>query len=134
MQKPRSSWARRTTHAASSIRSGAGQGCRSSDASVTGPALMEEYRNERRIELSFEEHRFFDVRRWMIAPVVMGENGKGIDIRVRATDPKDRSTYFDYQYSVIDVEPRSWDDKLYFAPIPRDEMNRNDQLVQNPGF
>src|SRR2546430_689633 len=35
---------------------------------VAGPDLRDEYRNERRIEMAFEEHRFFDVRRWIIAP------------------------------------------------------------------
>ena len=104
------------------------------DGTVTGQDLMAEYRNERRVELAFEEHRFFDVRRWMIAPTVLDEDGKGIHIVAEATDRRDRSTYSNYEYSVIDVEERSWNDKMYFSPIPRDEMNRNDQLVQNPGF
>jgi hypothetical protein len=70
----------------------------------------------------------------MIAPEVFGENAKGISIRVKGTNPFDRSTYYDYNYSVIDVEPRSWNDKMYFIPIPRDEINRNTLLVQNPGY
>ena len=36
--------------------------------SDSGAALMERYRNERRVELAYEDHRFYDVRRWMIAP------------------------------------------------------------------
>ena len=96
--------------------------------------LREEYRNERRVELVFEEHRFFDARRWMIAPRVFGESGKGIDITVKGTDPADRSTYYDYRYRVIDIEPRAWQDKVYFMPIHRDEINRNRLLVQNPGY
>lgn len=104
------------------------------DVSVSGEELKEEYQNERRVELSFEEHRYFDVRRWMIAPETLGQNAKGIEILVKGTDPTDRSTYYDYQYSIIDVEQRAWDDKMYFFPIARDELNRNDKLVQNPGF
>lgn len=103
-------------------------------ATLSQAELREEYRNERRVELVFEEHRFFDARRWMIAPEAFGENGKGIDIQVRGTDPADRSTYYDYQYDIIDIEERAWDDKVYFMPIARDEVNRNGLLVQNPGY
>lgn len=46
----------------------------------TGNAPKERYRNERRIELSYEGHGFFDIRRWMIAPDVL-KNAQGIDIR-----------------------------------------------------
>ena len=78
------------------------------DGSVTGQELVEQYRNERRIEMAFEEQRCFDVRRWMIAPDVLSENAKGIEISAEATDRTDRSTYFNFEYSVIDVQQRSW--------------------------
>src|SRR5690606_40373781 len=39
----------------------------------TGADLMEVYRNERRLELTFEEHRYHDTRRWMIAPATLGD-------------------------------------------------------------
>jgi hypothetical protein len=103
-------------------------------SSVTGTELKEEYRNERRVELAFEEHRFFDVRRWMIAPQVMNENAKGIEISVKGTDRADRSTYYDYKYKVIDIQNRKWDDKMYFLPIQFDEIKRNPLLKQNPGY
>jgi hypothetical protein len=103
-------------------------------ALLTGVPLRDEYRNERRVELAFEEHRFFDIRRWMIAPQVMNENAKGIEISVQGTNRADRSTYHDYSYKVIDVQTRHWDDKMYFIPIQFAEMNRNPLLKQNPGF
>lgn len=102
--------------------------------SLTGDQLLKECRNERRIELAFEDKRFFDIRRWMIAPQVMNEDAKGIEITVKGTDRADRSTYHDYTYKVIDVQKRHWDDKMYFIPIPFDELQRNPLLVQNPGF
>ena len=101
---------------------------------TTGTALRDEYRNERRVEMAFEEQRFFDARRWMIAPQVFGENARGVDITVKAADALDRSTYHGYAYRLIDVEQRRWDDRMYFMPIPRDEMNRNPLLKQNPGY
>lgn len=104
------------------------------EPSLTGAALKEEYQNERRIEFAFEQQRFFDIRRWMIAPQVMNEDGKGIEISVKGTDRADRSTYYDYKYKVIDVQPRHWDDKMYFVPIPFNEMKRNPLLIQAPGF
>lgn len=103
-------------------------------STVTGDSLMEEYRNERKIEMAFEEQRFFDVRRWMIAPQVMNEDAKGIEISVSGTNRWDRSTFHNYQYKVIDVAKRHWDNKMYFLPITLDEMNRNPKLVQNPGY
>lgn len=104
------------------------------EPSLTGDQLMREYRNERQVEMAFEQQRFFDMRRWMIAPEVMNENAKGIEIFVKGTDRADRSTYHDYEYNVIDVRDREWKDKMYFMPIPFDEMQRNPKLKQNPGY
>lgn len=104
------------------------------DATVTGQELEDQYRYERRIELAFEEHRFFDIRRWMIAPDVMNEDAGGIIITAEATDRADRSTYTNYNYELMTYQNRSWDDKMYFYPISQDEMNRNSELVQNPGY
>lgn len=99
----------------------------------SGEALKERYRNERRIELAFEEHRYWDVRRWKIAPQAY-EDAQGIQIRVEATNYQDRSTYFNYQYTPIFIQERGWQDRAYFVPIPNDEMQRNHLLVQNPGY
>lgn len=103
-------------------------------SSLTGQALWDAYRNERRIEMAFEEQRFFDIRRWMIAPDVMNEDAQGINITAEATDRADRDTYTNYQYEVMTFQDRAWEDKMYFFPISAEEMNRNDQLVQNPGY
>nr|WKN37958.1 RagB/SusD family nutrient uptake outer membrane protein [Tunicatimonas sp. TK19036] len=110
----------------------------------SGEALMEQYRNERRIELAYEEHRYHDARRWMIAEETLGEQvqiilveGKlkpGANVTLYKYDPEN----YDYTYTVTDLDPgfenREWLDKMYFLPIQRDEMNRNAQLVQNPGY
>jgi hypothetical protein len=111
-------------------------GMPSFDASVTGDELMAEYRNERRIEMAFEEQRYFDVRRWMIASEVMNEDAQRIYITADGESQADRSTYSNYSYEVRTVGPgnRSWDDKMYFQPIPFEEVNRNDNLDQNPNY
>ena len=102
--------------------------------SLTGTDLRDEYRNERRIEMAFEHQRFYDMRRWMIAPQVMNGQAKGIEITVKGTDRADRSTYHDYNYKVVDIQTRHWDDKMYYLAIPFDETQKNDLLVQNPGW
>ena len=110
----------------------------------TGADLLNKYINERRIELAFEEHRYHDARRWLIAPSTLGRGVKRIDITANVKSGKspqvpyryDKTTY-DYTYEVQNettVENRTWKDKMYYRPISRDEMNKNDLLVQNPGY
>lgn len=90
-------------------------------ASESGAALLERYRNERRVELAFEGHRFFDVRRWLIAPEAYVP-AKGVN--------------FDYsEYKEIVVDPnRKWNNSHYLIPIQRTEMNKNTALIQNPHY
>ena len=110
----------------------------------TGEALVERYRNERRIELAYEEHRYHDARRWLIAEETQGQLVEAIDVRARLKAGKqphtpyyyDPETY-DYTYEVFnntETETRSWDDKMFFRPIDRNEINRNPELIQNPGY
>jgi hypothetical protein len=110
----------------------------------TGTALMDRYRNERRIELAYEEHRYHDARRWLIAPTTLGRGIKSIHIQAKLKPGKSPlvpyrydPTVYDYKYTVEDNtsnETRKWDDKMYYRPIPRDEVNKNTALVQNPGY
>jgi hypothetical protein len=96
--------------------------------------LRNEYRNERRVEMAFEEQRFFDVRRWMIASTVLGKVAGGINIFLEGTSPTNRSTWTNYRYVRDTIQARAWNDKMYFMPIRLDELNRNALLKQNPGF
>lgn len=110
----------------------------------TGSALKSRYRNERRIELAYEEHRFFDARRWMIASETLGRKANIINITGTLKDGKKVTIYkydpsnYTYKYVVSNIDPgienRSWDDKMYFTSIHRDEINRNTKLIQNPGY
>jgi hypothetical protein len=90
----------------------------------TGQPLIDKYRNERRIELVFEQHRYFDVRRWMIAPTALNLDANGIVIEDPLAGP------VEYDRNV--VQDRAWNNKLYWLPITQDEMNRNTNLIQNP--
>ncbi len=96
-------------------------------ATESGPALLTRIQQERRIELSFEEHRWFDVRRWKIAPQVLNVPARRMAISKNiATGVK--------SYSVIDFQQRAFFDRNYLVPIPAYEIQKNPKLVQNPGY
>lgn len=109
-----------------------------------GTALRDRYRNERRIELAYEEHRYHDARRWMIPATTVGRGIKAIDVRATLKPGKSPlvpyrhdETVYDYTYTVqanTENETRVWKDKMYYRPISRDEMSKNNLLVQNPGY
>jgi len=83
-------------------------------------------RNERRVELCFEEHRFWDIRRWKIAEKVMNQPVKGVRIA------KNDDGTFTYSYE--NAANSSFLPRLYWYPIPRGEMYGNKALEQNPGW
>jgi hypothetical protein len=94
------------------------------DVAGSNSELRDRLRHERKIELLFEDQRFFDIRRWMIAPQVIVD-AYGLDIRYRHGQAKP-------DYNIIHVQERDWKDRFYFFPIRLDEMNRNQALIQNP--
>jgi hypothetical protein len=110
----------------------------------SGDALRQRYHNERRVEMAFEEQRYHDARRWMIAGSTLGRKVQIINVIGTLKPGKTVTLYrydpssYDYQYKVVEMDPgkenRAWLDKMYFLPIHRDEMNRNKSLVQNPGY
>ena len=105
------------------IRQRAGIGIENGDEyleSIKGDQdkMRELIRNERRIELSFEGHRFWDLRRWKSE---LNETAKGMSIS--------GSTY-----SVIDVETRKYKDYMFYGPIPYSEVLKFSELIQNKGW
>ena len=93
----------------------------------TGAALLTRLQHERQIELVFEEHRYFDVRRWKIAPVTDNIPGRKMVI-IKDLDTGIKT------YTVTDFLTRALTDKNYYVPIPQAEINKNPNLVQNPGY
>lgn len=98
------------------------------DVTESGDALLKRLQHERRIELAFEGHRFFDVRRWKIAPDVLNINAQQMTI---TKDPVSGIRTF----TVKDMLPeRAFFDKNYLLPIPQTEIDRDRSLVQNTGY
>jgi len=126
-------------NAINTIRTRAGQP--NIPAGLSQAALRTAVRHERRIELAFEDHRFWDVRRWVIGPAAYHQTHR-VEVKyltaANATNYRqaDGSTWGNPIYSKQDLggDARAWLDKAYFFPIMRDEMNKNTLLVQNPGY
>ena len=87
-------------------------------------AFRTKLRNERRVELAFEDHRFWDIRRWKIGNTTTAIYG--VDVA------KDASNNITYTRKL--VEQRVWNDRMYFYPIPLGEIYINSKLTQNPGW
>lgn len=80
-------------------------------------------RQERRVELAFESLRWFDIRRWKIAPQVMGDM-HGMDIS------KSDNTFF----KRVVASNHLFRSSSYFFPISQFDMDRSKLVVQNPGY
>ena len=85
-----------------------------------GDAWVERYERERAVELAFENHRFWDVRRWKkgaqyFKTVQVASIGSNLVLN--------RSTV-----------TRQWDEKYNFYPIPQSELKKNPNLTQNAGW
>lgn len=93
--------------------------------SGSGTVLMDKIRHERRIELCFEGHRYFDIRRWGIAETG-SEDAKGVTITKQANGT--------FTYALMTVQERTWVPSFYFYPIPRSEIQKNPAIVQNPNY
>jgi len=98
-------------------------------AGLTKEQFRDKIRNERSIELSFEDHRLWDIYRWMIAENegIMVGNMWGIKITKQAAP----STEFSWVPYVF--ETRSFNRNEYLHPFPQNEINKG-YLIQNPGW
>jgi starch-binding outer membrane protein, SusD/RagB family len=94
-------------------------------AGLSQEDMREAIRHERQVELAFEEHRFYDVRRWKIAMTTENEPAYGVSIT------KSGNT-LTYQRKVA-LEGRKFEEKHHWLPIPRPEiLSSNNQLKQSP--
>ena len=93
---------------------------------MTYDEMKEAIRLERRIELAFEGHRFFDVRRWMIADKTDNQMMHGFEI---TRDANGNETG-----RVVAVRQHTFRQAMYFFPIPYKETVKSDDLLQNPYY
>lgn len=99
-----------------------GQGVNPLPIPANQAAMREAIRAERRVELAFEHHRYFDTRRWKIAEQTDGGPMYGMNIL-------ENPPAF---YKRVVFETRVFRKSFYFFPIPQTEINKNTNMVQNP--
>lgn len=92
---------------------------------LTKDAMREIIHNERRKELAFEEHRFYDVRRWKLAETEFNKQLHAMVIYQTGTGTI---------YQEVPVLKMNFVKKMYLAPIPFFEVLKNPNMVQNPGW
>lgn len=105
------------------VRGRAGVNMPALPAGLSQSDMRDRIRNERRVELAFEDHRLWDLRRWMLATNVLNKP-------VSAMSIKENSGVFEYQ--PVTLENRVFQPKMYFYPIPKYEMNIMVNWTQNP--
>ena len=111
--------------------------------------MRKRIRNERRVELFYENHRFYDVRRWMIAKKGDGANvtgmnslpviqelekaaqQSGLNLNVPSESKQVGLSVF---YKRSKLMKRVFEDKHYLFPIPQTEIDKNKNLIQNHGW
>jgi hypothetical protein len=113
--------------ALNAVRTRAAVAAKAIAAGNTQSKMRDLIRRERRVELAFEGHRYWDVRRWMIADQAIGGKLTGVDVI------KNSNGTFTYTPNV--VETRTWNNRLYFYPIPQTEVSKSGGvIVQNKGW
>ncbi|MEO7047453.1 MAG: RagB/SusD family nutrient uptake outer membrane protein [Ferruginibacter sp.] len=94
------------------------------DISTSGQQLLKDIIRERRIELCFEDRRYYDVRRWMIADQTDNENATGVAWNkingVLKSNP-------------VTAQVRMFVPRMYYMPIPLSEIQKTG-MEQNPGY
>lgn len=93
---------------------------------LTKEAIRERIHNERRVELCFEGHRFYDVRRWKEGEIYFNKPVTGMRITI---DGSGATTYTRFE-----VENRVFQAKNYLYPFSQNTINRQPALIQNTGY
>lgn len=88
--------------------------------------FLERVRNEWRVEFAFEDHRFWDIRRWNIGSQTQTELYRvGIEVQTDGSKSYSKQLY----------EMRTWNDRMNLYPIPQEELFKNNNLApQNSGW
>lgn len=94
-------------------------------AELTQDKMRQIVRQERQIELYLENHNFWDIRRWGVAET-LGEQPKGLSIQATTIAAFAKPVNVDVQRRFIPAH--------YLMPLPISEVNKNPNMVQNPGY
>jgi hypothetical protein len=89
-------------------------------------AMRSVIQHERQVEFAFEEQRFWDVRRWKIAPQTDNHSMSGVSIASLGPN--------NFSYTIFNVKTHIFRESMYLWPIPQSETAKSVDLLQNPGY
>lgn len=98
---------------------------------LTKEQMRDRIKNERDVELAFEDHRMWDIRRWMDAEKDGVMQGKFCKVVIYRTSGSGLDQECDY--SIVPFETRIFHRNMYLHPIPEGEFNKG-YMFQNPGW
>ena len=99
--------------------------------------LRERIRNERAVELSYEFHRWFDIRRWMIAEELFADTHPILGMQVTDLTPDQNDVSqkeFSYEVVPVTTAVRVFDRRHYWYPVAADHTDQLGNFRQNPGW
>ena len=114
------------------IRSRAGLSVDTRLESLSGVALRDRLRNERKIEMAFEDHRYWDVRRWRTAEQDLSIHVQGIRSLRHIDNSGDIS--FTYEVFLAETNKMNFYPRHYYIPIGQGRIDNNSRLIENPGY
>ena len=94
-------------------------------------AMRDAIHHERRIELCYEDNRFFDIIRWKLASDVMNKDKHAM--KITNSQPADNSGVWVYEVIPLN-HPATFTPKMYMNPIPQPVIDQNKLVMQNPGY
>lgn len=94
-------------------------------STASGEGIMNAIRQERKVELAYEGHYYWDMRRWRLAHTAFtGVRAHGLKIEQNANGS------FTYFYVTVDDQDRNFPEKMYSCPIPESELDNNKEITQ----
>ena len=101
------------------------------DASNQG-TMRNIIKQEWRVEFFNEDHRYYDLRRWLDAQAAYQRPVYGLDVSQKSAN---RSQFYTVRvWNTLASMKRTWKAKMFFFPIDQTTMDKNGKLVQNPGW
>ncbi len=95
-------------------------------------AMRDIIKQEWRVEFFNEDHRYYDLRRWLDAPSAYRRPIYGLDVSQKTVN---REQFYSVRaWSTLASEKRVWNNRMFFFPIDQSVMDKNAKLVQNPGY
>jgi hypothetical protein len=86
-----------------------------------GEELFRDYRNERKVELAYEGHLFWDMRRWKLAHIEYN-NYRAHGFKITGDN---------YEYIDVDYQDRKFSERTYVLPVPLSELENNSLIQQH---